>query len=564
MNKNNKNIYILGISCFYHDAAAALIKNGELIAAVQEERFSRIKHDDSFPKRAIEYCLKHAGINANELDYVGFYEKPILKFERLLETYIKTWPLGLKSFLTAMPIWFKHKLWIKSIIREKLNYNGKIYFIPHHLSHAASSFFLSKFSRSAILTLDGVGEWATTTYGIGQANKIKLIKQINFPHSLGLLWSALTYYLGFRVNSAEYKVMGLAPYGQDNFSKEFRRLVEIKKDGSFKLNMKYFSYEYGLKMTNKKFNKLFGGIPRIPESKLTQRHKDIAKSLQAITNEIIVKICNHIYNITKEDYLCLAGGVALNCVANSEILSKSNFKDVFIQPAAGDAGGSVGAAMYIYNSILNKTSRHFLKTIYLGPEYSRDYIKSLLKNKNIFFRELADSELFKKIAELINEQKIIGLFAGRMEFGPRALGNRSIIADARNKKNWQRVNLKIKFRESFRPFAPTVLEENLGEYFILDRPSPYMLLTAAVKKNIIPAVTHLDNSARIQSVSYKENPRYHSIIKEFYKLTECPVIINTSFNIRGEPIVCSPQDAIACFYKTEMDALIIENFLIIK
>lgn len=562
--KQNNDIYILGISCFYHDSAAALLKNGEIIAAAQEERFTRKKHDDSFPENAIKYCLSVADITKEDLHSIAYYEKPLTKFERLLKTYIKTWPRSYISFLKAMSTWLGKKLWIPSIIRKEFGSEKQIYYIEHHLSHAASSFFCSPYDDSAILTLDGVGEFATATYGIGKGNEIKILKEIHFPHSLGLLYSAFTYYLGFKVNSAEYKVMGLAPYGEPKYIDEVYKLIDVKDDGSFHLNMKYFSYEHGLKMTNKRFNKLFGAPPRKPETKPTQRDFDIARSLQYVLEEIILKITSHIKNETGKENLCMAGGVALNCVANGRILRDSPFNNIFIQPAAGDAGGAVGAALYTYRKILKKDEKYSMKNVYLGPEFNEEEIKELLTKYSIKHKNLNDEALFDEISDHIINQCVVGWFQGRMEYGPRALGNRSIIADARNKENWQRVNLKIKFRESFRPFAPTVISEDLSKYFDIDVKTPYMLLTAQVKEKGIPAITHVDNSARIQSVSKNENKRYHGLISRFKEKTNTGVIINTSFNVRGEPIVCTPEDALKCFLRTDMDILVLQNHVIDK
>jgi len=565
MNKDSKNIYILGISCFYHDAAACLLRNGEIIAAAEEERFTREKHDSEFPKRAISYCLKEGSIEAKDIDYIGFYDKPLLKFERILLTCLSTFPRSYRLFRNAISIWIKRKLWIREIIRKELDYKNKIYFIEHHLSHAASSFLVSPFDRAATLTIDGVGEWVTTVCGKGVGNKIELIQELNFPHSLGLLYSAFTYYLGFEVNDGEYKVMGLAPYGKPiYYSKIVENLMDIRDDGSFKLNMKYFAYHYSFASTNKEFDKLFGGVPRKPEGELTQRHKDVAASIQKAIEEIILRMLNHLYKNTGLKNLCLAGGVALNCVANGRILKEAPFKNLFIQPAAGDSGGAVGVAAYIYYSILKNKRKFVWQHTYWGPKFSEEEIKDYLEKNNIPFKRYQEKELFQEMAKLISEQKVIGWFQGRMEFGPRALGNRSILADARNKENWQKVNLKIKFRESFRPFAPTVLEEESNKYFDLNIPSPYMLLVAQVKRTDIPAVTHVNNSARIQTVNRKENHFYYDLIKEFQKLTGCSVIINTSFNIRGEPIVCNPYDAFLCFMKTGMDYLVLGNFVIAK
>lgn len=568
----NGFMYILGISFFYHDSAACLLKDGEIIAAVQEERFTRQKHESRFPKAAIKYCFEKVGIGIEDVAYLGFYEKPFLKFERILEGYINTFPKSYRAFLMSMMTWLREKIWIKELIREELGYQGKIYFIEHHLSHGASSFLVSPFSEAAILTIDAVGEWTTTSYGIGQNNQIKILKEIKWPDSLGMLYSSFTYYLGFRVNSDEYKVMGAAPYGQPNYVDLIEReLIKIKEDGSFKLNLKYFQYHYGLKMINQKFEKLFQEPRRQPEGEIKQKHWDLAASIQAVTNKIVVRMANHLYEQTKLKNICLAGGVALNCVSNSRILKETPFENMFIQPAAGDAGGAMGVACYIDNTILNQGRRTKLTNIFLGPEFTNYSINQYLTGLGVKYQKLNQEELLKRTAQLIAQQKIIGWFQGGLEWGPRALGNRSIIADARNKANWQRVNLKIKFRESFRPFAPSVLEERSGEYFEVPQkkkgqgtPTPYMLLVADVKKPDIPAVTHLDNSARLQTVSQQENPLYYQLIKEFEKLTSCPVIINTSFNIRDEPIVCTPEEAFQCFRRTDMDYLVLNNYLLSK
>lgn len=557
---------VLGISCFYHDSAACLIQDGQIKAAASEERFTRKKHDEGFPHHAVQYCLKEGKIEAKDLDYVGFYDKPFLKFERLLSTYLSTFPRGFLSFSKAMPVWLKEKLWIPQLIRRELGYKGKILFTEHHLSHAASAFLVSPFREAAILTVDGVGEWATASYGIGRDRQIELFKEIRFPHSLGLLYSAFTYYLGFKVNSAEYKVMGLAPYGEPRYVDQVRRLMDIRDDGSFEMDMRYFSYHHGLRMVNGRFGKLFGGPPRDPESKLDQRHKDIAASVQKVTEEVMLKMASYLHRETKMDYLCLAGGVALNCVANGRILREGPFKDLFIQPAAGDAGGALGVAAYIYHSLLDNPRGEAMDHAYLGPEYSDEQTLATLQKYGAPYRKLGREALVSEVAALIDGQTVIGWFQGRMEFGPRALGSRSILADARNPKNKDVVNLKIKFRESFRPFAPTVLEEKIAEYFEIDRPSPYMLLVAPVReeKRVIPSVTHVDHSARIQSVSRRQNPLYYDLIREFDKRTGVPVIINTSFNVRGEPIVCTPEDAYRCFMRTHMDYLVLGPYLLDK
>jgi carbamoyltransferase len=560
-------VNILGISCFYHDSAAALIKDGILVAAAQEERFTRKKHDQNFPANAIRYCLQEGGIQAQDLNYIGFYDKPFTKFERLLTTYIATFPKSLPSFLKAMPVWLKEKLWIPQKIREELGETANLLFIEHHLSHAASAFFVSPFSESAILTADGVGEWETTTMGMGNDRTLTLTQSIHFPHSLGLLYSAFTYYLGFRVNSAEYKVMGLAPYGKPLFvDLILRELVFLKDDGSFRLNMKYFAYDYGLTMTNKYFHALFGTPPRTPESALTQFHKDLAASIQFVTDEIMVRMTTHLHNKTVSDNLCLAGGVALNCVSNSKVLASSGFKRMFIQPAAGDAGGSVGSAFYIYNMLLKNKRTSTWSNNFLGPEYSNEVIKEILRQLKIEGEQCSTDTLLKRTAQFIADQNVVGWFQGRMEFGPRSLGARSILADPRNPENYSRVNLKIKFRESFRPFAPTVLLERMKDYFEFDQPSPYMLFVAQVRsdRRTIPAVTHVDGSARLQTIVRDDHALFYDLIAEFEKLTNCPVLINTSFNVRGEPIVCTPFDAIKCFFRTDMDYLVLGNFVLDK
>lgn len=558
---------ILGISCYYHDSAAALLRDGEIIAAAQEERFTRIKHDADFPANAIRYCLKQGGIEGKDLDHVGFYDKPFIKFERILMTYLQTFPRSMRAFMEAMPQWMETKLWAPALIKKELAFPRKIIFAEHHMSHAASSFLVSPFEESAIITTDGVGEWSTTTMGIGRGNNITLLREIRFPHSLGLLYSAFTYYLGFKVNSAEYKVMGLAPYGEPTFADIIKKeLIQIRDDGSFRMNMKYFAYHYGLRMTNSKFDKLFGGPPRDPEGKIEQRHKDIAASIQKVTEEVVLNMARALYNETKLKKLCMAGGVALNCVVNGRVLRETPFEEIFIQPAAGDAGGAVGVAAFVYHTLLGKPRTIPWKHAYLGPEFSTQEIREYLDKNNARYKEYDRKELLEITAQLIADQKVVGWFQGRMEFGPRALGNRSILADARNPANKDVVNLKIKFRESFRPFAPSVLIERSPEYFELDCPSPYMLLVAQVKpdKRVIPSVTHVDGSARIQTVAREDNPLFYDLIKEFEKQTGCPVIINTSFNVRGEPIVCTPHDAYLCFMRTNMDYLVIDRFILDK
>lgn len=557
---------ILGISCYYHDSAAALVRDGTLIAAAQEERFTRKRHDPGLPINAIDYCLREAGVTIDEIDHVAFYDKPLLKLDRILQTYFATWPLGFRSYQKALPVWLKEKMWVPQSIRSELNYKGSVLFTEHHLSHAASAFIVSPFEEAAIVTLDGVGEWDTTTFGIGKGTDIRLLKSLQFPHSLGLLYSAFTYYLGFKVNSAEYKVMGLAPYGEPRFVDTIKsQLVDIRRDGSFHLNMKYFVYDRSLTMTGTKFEALFGAPRRESESDLTQFHMDVAASLQKVTDEIVVNIARDIHRETNMSNLCMAGGVALNCVANSKILSETPFRDVFIQPAAGDAGGAVGAAFYVHNTVLKHRREFVWKDAFLGPAFGDEEIRRFLLDSGISPVKLNREELLSRTASFIADQGVVGWFQGRMEFGPRALGSRSILADARNKENWKRVNLKIKFRESFRPFAPTVLEDRTGEYFHFDRPSPYMLFVAQVKDGTrIPAVTHVDGSARLQTISRDQHPLYYDLISEFDRLTGCPVIINTSFNVRGEPIVCTPADAFRCFMRTDMDVLVMGSFLVEK
>ncbi|MBF0385883.1 MAG: carbamoyltransferase [Candidatus Omnitrophica bacterium] len=584
--------YILGISAFYHDSAAAILKDGEIIAAAQEERFTRKKHDFSFPANAIDFCLKEAGITPKELYLVGFYDKPFIKFERIITTYLSYAPVGINSFVKSMPLWLKQKLFMKDYILGELKCDCDILFTEHHESHAASAFYPSPYEKAAILTLDGVGEWATASYGIGEGNKIGLKAEIRFPHSLGLLYSAFTYYAGFRVNSGEYKLMGLAPYGESKFADIIRReLIDIKPDGSFKLNMKYFNYCAGLTMVNDKFCKLFGAPPRKPESEITQHYMDIAKSIQDVTEEVMLKMADHLYAETKLENLCLAGGVALNCVGNGKILSNSKFKNIWIQPAAGDAGGALGVALFVWYRYLNNERkadnlRDFQKGSYLGPQYDDDYMTDFVKKNEVVYDKVSEEALPGRIAQLIKDQKVVGLVEGKMEFGPRALGARSIIGDARSREMQEVINLKTKFRESFRPFAPTVLSDKSGDYFEINQESPYMLLVAPVKENkilpesrntdkrgieklkikrsAIPAVTHIDYSARVQTVNKETNPLYYRIIEEFEKLTGCPVIINTSFNIRGEPIVCTPEDAYRCFMCTNMDFLVIGNYIFDK
>ncbi|MFA5156201.1 MAG: carbamoyltransferase [Candidatus Omnitrophota bacterium] len=584
---------ILGISCFYHDSAAALIIDGEVVAAAQEERFSRKKHDPGFPCGAIAYCLKEGNIAAKDIDFVVFYDKPFIKFERILETSFSSAPLGIRQFIQAMPLWLKQKLWIPELIKKELGYNGKILFTSHHESHAASAFFPSPFDEAAFLTLDGVGEWETASLGTGKGNNFEIDYHLRFPHSLGLLYSAFTYYAGFKINSGEYKLMGLAPYGQAKHADLILdKLLDLKEDGSFKLNMRYFGYTTGLKMINRRFEQLFGSPARKPETKITQNYMDIAASIQKVTEEIMLRMARHVYKVTGKDKLCLAGGVALNCVGNGRILREGPFKEIWIQPASGDAGGALGAALLIWHKYLgNKRTcdgtHDKQKASLLGPSYSDNYIEDFLNRQKITYLKLSADEIPDRISDLIIQDKVIGWFQGRLEFGPRALGARSIIGDARNPEMQSKMNLKIKYRESFRPFAPTVLKEKAGDWFALERESPYMLLVAPVKedkirapgkneeaaagfdklktqRSEIPAVTHVDYSARIQTVKREDNPLYYDMINEFYKKTGCPVIINTSFNVRGEPLVCTPEDAFRCFMRTEIDYLIMGRFLLDK
>jgi carbamoyltransferase len=586
-------VNILGLSAFYHDSAACLVRDGEIIAAAQEERFTRKKHDASFPKHAVMYCLREGGIKVNELEYVAFYEKPFLKFDRILHSYLAYAPAGLKSFLMAIPLWIRERIWMKELIRRELGCDCKVFFPEHHESHAASAFFPSPFSEAAFLTIDGVGEWTTTSYGVGSGNQIQMLAELRFPHSLGLLYSAFTYFTGFKVNSGEYKLMGLAPYGQPKYRDLIlRELIDLKDDGSFRLNMKYFNYGVGLTMTNAAFNRLFDRPPRKPESKLTQSDMDLARSIQDVTDEIMLRIARHVRKETGRRNLCLAGGVALNCVANGHILRERIFDRIWIQPAASDAGGALGAALFVWHQIVGKERKaddvnDSQRGSYLGPAYRNDEIRAYLETQKIPFTELADGELPEKIATLINAQKVIGWFYGRMEFGPRALGARSIIGDAQSPKMQELMNLKIKFRESFRPFAPSVLREKLSDWFELDEESPYMLLVAPVSKNRrhevtadqqslfglqklltirseIPAVTHVDYSARIQTVTDQHQPMYYRMLKKFDERYGCPVIINTSFNVRGEPIVATPEHAFTCFMRTNMDYLLLGNFLLEK
>ena len=594
-------MYILGISAFYHDSASCLISNGKIIAAAQEERFTRKKHDSGFPKNSISYCLDEANIDPKKLDYIVFYEKPFLKFERLLETYLAFAPKGFKSFSASMPIWIKEKLFqkvmlinsLKEIFKNEIELEDKILFSEHHLSHAASAFYPSPFESAAVLTMDGVGEWTTTSLALGRGSELEVLKEIHFPHSLGLLYSAFTYYTGFRVNSGEYKIMGLAPYGKPVYVDAIKNnLIQINDDGSFNLNMHYFDYCTGLTMTNKNFNKLFGGPPRKSESEITQKEMDLAASIQAIAEEVVLKLAKDIQKNTNEKNLCLAGGVALNCVANGILLKEKIFENIWIQPAAGDAGGSLGAALTIWYKMLKNTRElpanpSKMNGAYLGPSYQNEEVKLLLDSCGATYHQYDKKELIELVAQQLSQEKAVGWMRGRMEFGPRALGNRSIIGDPRSPKMQKQLNLKVKYRESFRPFAPSVLREHVSNWFDLDIDSPYMLLVANVLKekcyemseednslfgieklNIprsdIPAITHIDYSARVQTVHSETNPTYHSLINKFYEITGCPVLVNTSFNVRGEPIVCSPEDAFKCFMGTELDLLVIEDFVLLK
>ena len=589
-------MYILGISAYYHDSAACLLKDSEILAAVQEERFTRIKNDAAFPEQSINYCLEHAGIALSDVDYIAYYEKPFLKFERLLETHLAFSPAGIRSFLKAMPIWLKEKLFFKRMLIKGLQqidpawqYNNKnLLFTSHHHAHAASAFYPSPFENAIILTADGVGEWATTSVCKGAGNKIEQVSHINFPHSLGLLYSAFTYYLGFKVNCDEYKVMGLAPYGKPKYAgRILEHLVDVKPDGSYRLNMRYFNYAAGLTMTNEKFNRLFENPVRVAGSELTDFHKDIASSVQQVAEVVMLRIAKDLYRQYPGENLCLAGGVALNCVVNGKILKESGFKNIWIQPAAGDAGGCLGAAYAAYHEHLQQPreiipGQDKMQNALLGAAYNAEQIEEVLKLNNLQFEVLPDDKLYEIISAEIAGGKVIGYFKGRVEFGPRALGARSIIADARNAEMQSVLNLKIKFRESFRPFAPAVLAEHADEYFDLEAPSPYMLMVGKVRpekrivpdpakvadinqaRSVVPAVTHLDYTARLQTVDKAQHPDFYQLINAFYQLTGCPMVINTSFNRMDEPIVCTPNDAVLCFLNTGIDVLVMENYLVRK
>jgi len=579
-------VSILGISAFYHDSAACLVVDGDIVAAAQEERFSRVKHDHRFPIQAARFCLAEANLTAEELDFVGFYDKPLLKFDRLLETYLDYSPTGFRSFLKSMPLWMSEKLWMPDLIRTELakvdgeehertakkrgrKFKWKLLFGDHHESHAASAFYPSPFNEAAILTIDGVGEWATSSIGVGKGNELTLLQELRYPNSVGLLYSAFTYYTGFKVNSGEYKVMGLAPYGEPRYVSAIKdHLLEVKDDGSIKLNQDYFNYSQGLRMTNGAFDQLFGGPPRKPESTITQREMDLARSVQVITEEVMLKMAQYVQRETGMKYLCLAGGVALNCVANGRVRREVPFEDIWVQPAAGDAGGALGVALAIWHRYLGKprevTEGDAMNGSYLGPCDSEADIEAYLQSNKVRYTKYTRDQLPDVVAGLLAEGKVIGLHQGRMEFGPRALGCRSIIGDARLPEMQSVMNLKIKFRESFRPFAPSVLREHVSEWFELDADSPYMSLVAQVKRLEIPAVTHVDGSARVQTVTRDTNPLYWEIIEAFRKRTGCPVIVNTSFNVRGEPIVCTPADSYRCFMRTEMDYLVLETLVLSK
>jgi carbamoyltransferase len=585
--------YVLGISAFYHDSAACLLRDGEIVAAVQEERFTRKKGEAAFPNAAVDYCLRSAGIGIADLSLVGFYDKPLLKFERILDTYLSIAPRGFASFLKAGPLWIKEKLFMDRELRRELEYEGDLLYAEHHESHAASAFFPSPFEEAAILTMDGVGEWATASVGVGKGNDLELMRELHWPDSLGLLYSAFTYYTGFKVNSGEYKVMGLAPYGEPKYvDLIYRELMDLREDGSFTLNQKYFNYLGGLTMTSPAFEALFGGPPRVPETKLTQKEMDLARSIQEVCEEVMLRMARSAHRETGLEDLCLAGGVALNCVGNGRILREGPFRRLWIQPAAGDAGGALGVAQLIWHRHLRQprkvvSGHDGMKGAYLGPEFTESEIEGFLRTEGIAYERLDRDTLVHRVARLLADEKVIGWFNGRMEFGPRALGARSILGDARSPRMQAQMNLKIKFREGFRPFAPSVRRERVSEYFELDADSPYMLLVAPVReerriamtaeqrklwgidqlnvaRSDIPAVTHIDYSARIQTVSEDTNPSYYALLKAFEELTGCGVLVNTSFNVRGEPIVCTPQDAYRCFRRTHIDYLVLGPFLVGK
>ena len=586
-----KHRYVLGLSAYYHDSAACLLRDGEILAAGQEERFTRKKGDSAFPHRSVEYCLQTAGIGVADLEFVGFYDKPLLKFERILETYLGIVPKGFRSFLMAGPLWMKEKIYMDKQLRRELGYDGQILYAEHHESHAASAFFPSPFEEAAILTIDGVGEWATASIGVGKSNDLEILQELHWPDSLGLLYSAFTYYTGFKVNSGEYKVMGLAPYGKPKFvDLIYKELLDLREDGSFTLNQKYFNYLGGLTMTNGIFDELFGGPPRVPESKLTQREMDLARSVQVVCEEIMLRMARTAHKQTGLDDLCMAGGVALNCVGNGRLQREGPFKRIWIQPAAGDAGGALGVAQLIWHRHASQPRRSgcdSMKGSYLGPSFSEDAIEQLLVKTGASFEKLDRAELSERVAGILADEKIVGWFDGRMEFGPRALGARSILGDPRSPRMQAQMNIKIKFREGFRPFAPSVLRERVADYFELDTDSPYMLMVAPVKeerripltdaqenlwgidklnvpRSDLPAITHIDYSARIQTVTHATNPHYYDLIKAFERLTGCGVVVNTSFNVRGEPIVCTPEDAYQCFMRTHIDYLVLGPYLLDK
>jgi len=583
--------YVLGISAYYHDSAAALLRNGDIVAAAQEERFSRQKGDANFPRLAVDYCLKSAGISVADLEAVGFYDKPLLKFERILETYLGIVPKGFRSFLMAGPLWMKEKIYMDRQLRRELGYEGEILYAEHHESHAASAFLPSPFEEAAILTIDGVGEWATASIGVGKANDIEILQELHWPDSLGLLYSAFTYYTGFKVNSGEYKVMGLAPYGAPKYvDLIYKELIDLREDGSFTLNQKYFNYLGGLTMTNGNFDELFGGPPRVAETNLTQREMDLARSVQVVCEEIMLRMARTAHKQTGLDDLCMAGGVALNCVGNGRLLREGPFKRIWVQPAAGDAGGALGVAQLIWHRHAKQPRRSgcdAMKGSYLGPSFSDDAIEQFLKKTGAAFEKLDRANLSERVAGILADEKIVGWFDGRMEFGPRALGARSILGDPRSPRMQAQMNIKIKFREGFRPFAPSVLRERVADYFELDTDSPYMLMVAPVKaerripltdaqetlwgidklnvpRSDLPAITHIDYSARIQTVTHATNPHYYDLIKAFEQLTGCGVVVNTSFNVRGEPIVCTPEDAYQCFMRTHIDYLVLGPYLLDK
>lgn len=557
---------ILGISCFYHDSGVALLRDGELVAAVSEERFTRLKHDPGLPVNGIAYVLREAGLTIDDIDVVGFYDKPLRKFERIVRSHVAHFPKSYPQFMRAVPGWLRTKLRFKQILADEVGYHGPVIYGEHHLSHAASAYFLSGWDEAAVLTVDGVGEWATTSWGHAKGDQIELIGEVRFPHSLGLLYSCITGYLGFKVNSGEYKVMGLAPYGEPKWVDQLKQAILIRDDGSFRLDMDYFAYDYAMKMHTDKLCELLGGPAREPEAKMDQRHMDIARSVQAIVDEVMVKLATHVHEQTGCKRLCLAGGVALNCVANGHILRESPIEELFVQPAAGDAGGAVGVAFYIYNQLLHKPLGPRLPTPYLGPGFTDEQVQQALDRYGAVYQKYERTELVAEVARLIEEKNVIGWFQGRMEFGPRALGNRSILGDARDPKMRDTINIKIKFREGFRPFAPSVLREYCQDYFELEGDSPYMLLVAPVREDnrTIPAVTHVDGSARIQTVTPEDNALYYELIDAFRQRTGCPLIINTSFNVRGEPVVCTPSEGYECFMRTNMDVLAIGSFVLHK